>query len=64
MKYVQSSYKFGKNGILERKNRILNEMMKSMMSYSGLTDGLREEAVLTTFYIFLSVSKKKKGKRK
>ncbi|GJY88723.1 zinc finger, CCHC-type containing protein, partial [Tanacetum coccineum] len=37
-----------KNGISERKNRVLKEMVNSMLSYSGLNQGFWGEAMLTT----------------
>nr|GEZ41514.1 hypothetical protein [Tanacetum cinerariifolium] len=39
------------NGVAERKNRTLKEMINSMLSYSGLTEGFWGEAMLTACYI-------------
>nr|GFA92052.1 zinc finger, CCHC-type [Tanacetum cinerariifolium] len=35
------------NGVAERKNRALKEMVNSMLSYSGLSKGFWREAMLT-----------------
>ncbi|GJY29826.1 zinc finger, CCHC-type containing protein [Tanacetum coccineum] len=39
------------NGISERKNRVLKEMVNSMLSYSGLSQGFWGEAMLTACYL-------------
>nr|KAJ0200496.1 hypothetical protein LSAT_V11C600308410 [Lactuca sativa] len=39
------------NGVTERKNRTLKEMVNSMLSYSGLSEGFWGEAMLTACYI-------------
>jgi len=39
------------NGIAERKNRVLEEMVNTMLSYSGLSRGYWGEAMLTACYI-------------
>nr|KAJ0199050.1 hypothetical protein LSAT_V11C600338430 [Lactuca sativa] len=39
------------NGVAERKNRTLKEMVNSMLSYSGLNEGFWGEAMLTACYI-------------
>ena len=39
------------NGVAERKNRTLKEMVNSMLSYSGLSEGFWGEAMLTACYI-------------
>nr|KAJ0189301.1 hypothetical protein LSAT_V11C800397780 [Lactuca sativa] len=39
------------NGVAERKNRTLKEMVNSMLSYFGLSEGFWGEAMLTTCYI-------------
>nr|KAJ0197827.1 hypothetical protein LSAT_V11C700348630 [Lactuca sativa] len=39
------------NGVAERINRTLKEMVNSMLSYSGLSEGFWGEAMLTTYYI-------------
>ncbi|GJX44200.1 zinc finger, CCHC-type containing protein [Tanacetum coccineum] len=38
------------NGVSERKNRALKEMVNSMLSYSGLSEGFWGEAMLTAFW--------------
>nr|KAJ0219327.1 hypothetical protein LSAT_V11C300123560 [Lactuca sativa] len=38
-------------GVAERKNRILKEMVNSMLSYFGLSEGFWGETMLTTCYI-------------
>ncbi|GJX56010.1 zinc finger, CCHC-type containing protein [Tanacetum coccineum] len=37
------------NGVAERKNRTLKEMVNSMLSYSGLSEGFWGEAMLTAY---------------
>nr|GEX67423.1 hypothetical protein [Tanacetum cinerariifolium] len=39
------------NGVTERKNRSLKEMVNSMLSYSRLNEGFWEEAMLTACYL-------------
>ena len=39
------------NGVAERKNRTLKEMVNAMLSYSGLSEGFWGEAMLTACYI-------------
>ncbi|GKA17377.1 zinc finger, CCHC-type containing protein [Tanacetum coccineum] len=39
------------NGVAERKNRALKEMVNSMLSYSGLSEGFWGEAMLTACYL-------------
>ncbi|GJS99425.1 zinc finger, CCHC-type containing protein [Tanacetum coccineum] len=39
------------NGVAERKNRTLKEMVNSMLSYSGLSEGFWGEAMLIACYI-------------
>ncbi|KAL0449316.1 UNVERIFIED_CONTAM: Retrovirus-related Pol polyprotein from transposon TNT 1-94 [Sesamum latifolium] len=46
------------NGVSERKNRVLKEMVNSMLSYSGLSDGFWGEAMLTACYLLNRVPKK------
>ncbi|GJZ61743.1 Xaa-Pro dipeptidase, partial [Tanacetum coccineum] len=41
------------NGVAERKNRALKEMVNSMLSYSGLSEGFWGEATLTACYLFM-----------
>ncbi|GJW56011.1 zinc finger, CCHC-type containing protein [Tanacetum coccineum] len=47
------------NGISERKNRVLKEMVNSMLSYSGLSQGFWGEAMLTACYLLNRVPNKK-----
>nr|KAJ0219335.1 hypothetical protein LSAT_V11C300134630 [Lactuca sativa] len=44
-------YTLQQNGVAERKNRTLKEMVNSMLSYSGLSEGFWGEAMLTACYI-------------
>ena len=46
------------NGVAERKNRTLKEMVNSMLSYSGLSEGFWGEAMLTACYILNRTPKK------
>ena len=48
------------NGLVERKNRTLTEMVNGMLSKSGLSEGFWGEAMLTSCYILNRVPKKKK----
>ncbi|GJU85291.1 zinc finger, CCHC-type containing protein [Tanacetum coccineum] len=47
------------NGISERKNRVLKEMVNSMLSYSGPSQGFWGEAILTTCYLLNMVPNKR-----
>nr|GEX42683.1 zinc finger, CCHC-type [Tanacetum cinerariifolium] len=47
------------NGVAERKNRALKEMVISMLSYSGLSDGFWGEAMLTACYLLNMVHNKR-----
>lgn len=47
------------NGVAERKNRTLKEMVNSMLSYSGLSEGFWGEAMLTACYILNRTPNKK-----
>ncbi|KAD3337285.1 hypothetical protein E3N88_32805 [Mikania micrantha] len=47
------------NGVAERKNRTLKEMVNSMLSYSGLSEGLWGEAMLTACYLLNRIPNKK-----
>ncbi|GJY74381.1 zinc finger, CCHC-type containing protein [Tanacetum coccineum] len=46
------------NGISKRKNRVLKEMVNSMLSYSGLSQGFWGEVMLTTCYLLNRVPDK------
>ena len=47
------------NSVSERKNRALKEMVNSMLSYSGLSDGFWGEAMLTACYLLNRVPNKR-----
>ncbi|KAG7553092.1 Zinc finger CCHC-type [Arabidopsis thaliana x Arabidopsis arenosa] len=47
------------NGVSERKNRVLKEMVNSMLSYSGLSDGFWGEAMVTACYLLNRVPNKR-----
>ncbi|GJT04268.1 zinc finger, CCHC-type containing protein [Tanacetum coccineum] len=47
------------NGVSERKNRTLKEMVNSMLCYSGLSDGFWGEAMLTACYLLNRVPNKR-----
>ena len=46
------------NGVVERRNRTLKDMVKSMISHSNLPKSLWGEALKTTAYIFNRVPTK------
>nr|GEX61154.1 zinc finger, CCHC-type [Tanacetum cinerariifolium] len=47
------------NSVAERKNRALKEMVNSMLSYLGLSEGFWEEAMLTACYLLNRVPNKR-----
>ncbi|GKB04515.1 zinc finger, CCHC-type containing protein [Tanacetum coccineum] len=47
------------NGVAERKYRALKEMVNSMLSYSGLSEGFWGEAMLTAWYLLNRVPNKR-----
>ncbi|GJZ62910.1 zinc finger, CCHC-type containing protein [Tanacetum coccineum] len=47
------------NGVAKRKNRALKEIVNSMLSYSGLSEGFWGEAMLTACYLLNMVSNKR-----
>ena len=47
------------NGVVERKNRTLNEMMNALLLSSGLPQNLWGEAILSTNYILNRIPQKK-----
>ncbi|GKB43454.1 zinc finger, CCHC-type containing protein [Tanacetum coccineum] len=47
------------NGMAKRKNRALKEMVNSMLSYSGLSEGFWGEAMLTACYLLNMVPNKR-----
>ncbi|GKD26216.1 zinc finger, CCHC-type containing protein [Tanacetum coccineum] len=54
-----SPYTPQQNGVAERKNRALNEMVNSILSYSGLSEGFWGEAMLTACYLLNRVPNKR-----
>ena len=47
------------NGVAEQKNRVLKEMVNSMLSYSGLSKGFWGEAMLMACYVLNRVPNKR-----
>ncbi|GJR34106.1 zinc finger, CCHC-type containing protein [Tanacetum coccineum] len=47
------------NGVAKRKNRALKEMVNSMLSYSGLSEGFWGKAMLTACYLLNTVPNKR-----
>nr|GEV87443.1 zinc finger, CCHC-type [Tanacetum cinerariifolium] len=58
-KCTTSPYTPQQNDVAERKNRALKKMVNSMLSYSGLSEGLWGEAMLTACYLLNRVPNKK-----
>nr|GEU65602.1 zinc finger, CCHC-type [Tanacetum cinerariifolium] len=58
-KCTTSPYTPQQNSMAERKNRALKEMVNSMLSYSGLSEGFWGEAMLTACYLLNRVPNKK-----
>ncbi|KAJ9566098.1 hypothetical protein OSB04_002064 [Centaurea solstitialis] len=56
---ITAPYTPQQNGVSERKNRTLKEMVNSMISYSGLSDGFWGEAMLTACYLLNRVPNKR-----
>nr|GEV42321.1 zinc finger, CCHC-type [Tanacetum cinerariifolium] len=52
-------YTTQQNGVAERKNRALKEMVNSMLSYSGFSKGFWGEAMLTACYLLNRVHNKR-----
>ena len=50
------------NGVVERKNRTLKEMMNAMLISSGLPQNMWTEAILSSNYLLNKVSRKKEEK--
>ena len=50
------------NGVVERKNRTLKEMMNALLLSSGLPQNLWEEAILSANYILNRIPHKKTNK--
>nr|GEU88838.1 zinc finger, CCHC-type [Tanacetum cinerariifolium] len=57
--YNNAPYTPQQNGVAERKNKALKEMVNSMLSYSGLSEGLWGEAMLTACYLLNRVPNKR-----
>jgi transposase InsO family protein len=55
---VTAPYTPQQNGIAERKNRTLKEMVNSMLSHSGLSEGFWGEAMLMANYLLNRVPNK------
>ena len=55
---VSAPYTPQQNGVAEMKNRVLTEMVNSILSYSGLRQGFWGEAVLTACHILNRVPNK------
>ena len=56
---VTAPYTPQQNGVAERKNRTLTEMINAMLSKSGLSEGFWGEAMLTACYILNRVPNKR-----
>ncbi|CAA7044991.1 unnamed protein product [Microthlaspi erraticum] len=56
---VTAPYTPQQNGVSERKNRVLKEMVNSMLSYYGLSDGFWGEGMLTACYLLNRVPNKR-----
>ena len=59
---VHITYSPQSNGVAERKNRTLQEMMNAMLISSGLPKNMWAETILSTNYLLNKVSKKKAEK--
>ncbi|KAD2393511.1 hypothetical protein E3N88_40488 [Mikania micrantha] len=56
---ITAPYTPQQNGVSERKNRVLKEMVNSMLSYSGLSEGFWGEVMLTACYLLNRVPNKR-----
>ncbi|GJS65834.1 zinc finger, CCHC-type containing protein [Tanacetum coccineum] len=56
---MTAPYTLQQNGISERKNRVLKEMVNSMLSYSGLSQGFEGKAMLIACYLLNRVPNKR-----
>ena len=54
-----ASYTPQQNGVVERKNMTLKEMVNSMLSYSGLSEGFWGEAMVTACYLLNRIPSKR-----
>nr|GEX21004.1 zinc finger, CCHC-type [Tanacetum cinerariifolium] len=57
--YNNAPYTPQQNGVAERKNRALKEMVNSMLSYSGMNEGFWGEAMLMACYLLNRVPNKR-----
>ncbi|KAJ0712899.1 putative RNA-directed DNA polymerase [Helianthus annuus] len=57
--HTTAPYTPEQNGVAERKNRTLKEMVNTMLSYSGLSEGFWGEAMLTACYLLNRVPNKR-----
>ncbi|GJX95950.1 zinc finger, CCHC-type containing protein [Tanacetum coccineum] len=55
----KSPYTLQQNGVAERKNKALKEMVNSMLFYSGLSEGFWGEAMMTACYLLNRVPNKR-----
>ena len=46
------------NGVAERKNRVLKQMVNSMLSYSGLSKGFWGKVMLMSYYVLNRIPNK------
>ncbi|GKB47298.1 zinc finger, CCHC-type containing protein, partial [Tanacetum coccineum] len=56
---MTAPYTSQQNGISKKKNRVIKEMVNSMLSYSGLSQGFLGEAMLTACYLLNKVPNKR-----
>ena len=59
---ITTPYSSQSNGIVERKNRTLKEMMNAMLISSGLPQNMWGEAILSSNYLLNKVPRKKEEK--
>ena len=59
---VTPSYSPQSNGVAERKNRTLKEMMNAMLISSGLPEEMWGEAILAANYLLNKIPRKKEDK--
>ena len=56
---VTAPYTPQQSGVVERKNRVLTEMVNAMLSNSGLAHGFWGEALLTAYYVLNRILNKR-----